>query len=66
MVAIGRQEYNFFHHFTNERKASNTIWSKDIMDGSKSTSFEEIVEEGIVLFKILFKVDLITTIDTIL
>jgi hypothetical protein len=46
---------NFFHHFANGRKLSNTIWSVDIIDDSKAYSFEDIAVEGTSHFKTLFK-----------
>jgi hypothetical protein len=38
----GDENTSFFHHFANGWKLSKTMWSIDIIDGSKASSFEDI------------------------
>jgi hypothetical protein len=60
------EKTKFFHRFVNHRKASNSNWSIERRDGTKATSFLEIVEEGTTHFKALFKADSKATIDSII
>jgi hypothetical protein len=44
----GRDENTkYFHHFANNRKCHNTIWSIDKSDGTKATSFEDIAKKAL-------------------
>lgn len=63
---MGDKNTNFFHHFANGRKISNTIWTIDRMDGSKVFSFEYITGEGTLHFESLFKSNSRANIDMIL